>query len=54
MSVHADMHADEREAQNPATPSYNEIISSFMLNYGYSGPIRKLFPLLFLGINPSI
>ena len=36
------------------TPPYDKIISSFMLDYGCGGPIRKLFTLFFPGINPSI
>ena len=36
------------------TPLYDEIISSSMLNCRCGGPIRKLFNLLFPGINPLI
>ena len=53
--IHAPLNLYELFYPIPAhTSLYNEIISSSLFNYRCDGPIKKLFTLLFSGINPPI
>ena len=55
LCIHGSLNLYELSYPIPAhTPPYNKIIPSFMLDCGYGGLIKKLFTLLFSGINPLI